>query len=154
MHHMDGVERGSIVSRLKRKHEDIKKNIENHRVSLVFSEFLFLDRPARIGPRVDCIGAGLDHPAGENTRTENDSNDSNDSNDCFLEVFVPAPRCSYSISRELHRDSIGSPRRAKHGKTENGFRRVNRYIPRGKHASYGWGRVRGDWKSIETGTRG
>ena len=83
---------------------------------IVFSRFLFLARPARIGPRVDCIGAELAHPTGENTRTENDSNDPNDSNDCFLDVFVPDPRGSHSTPRELHRDSIGPPRRAKHGK--------------------------------------
>ena len=31
---------------------------------IVFSRFLFLARPAHIGPRVDCIGAELAHPAG------------------------------------------------------------------------------------------
>ena len=36
---------------------------------------------------------------------------------------------------------------------ENGYHRVNRYIPRGKHASDGQGRVRVDWMSIETETR-
>ena len=43
---------------------------------IVFSRFLLRFRPARIGPRVDHIGAQSAHPAGENTGTENDSNDS------------------------------------------------------------------------------